>query len=64
MTTATMTAAEPVLRTLAPALRSLEGLLRAWLEADHRYAVSTLTRATLESLTNDLRRQAEMLACG
>jgi hypothetical protein len=53
--------AEPVLRTLAPALRSLEGLLRAWLEADHRYPLSIPNRATLESLSNDLRRQAEML---
>ena len=60
MITATQPA-EPVLRTLAPALRSLEGLLRAWLETDHRYPVSTLTRATLEGLSNDLRRQAEML---
>src|SRR2546429_170599 len=61
MTTATATAPEPVLRTLAPALASLEKNLRAWLEAEHRYPVSTLTRATLETLANDLRRQAETL---
>jgi energy-coupling factor transporter ATP-binding protein EcfA2 len=60
MTTATLPA-EPVLRTLAPALRSLESRLRAWLDADPRYPVPTLTRATLEGLTNDLRRQAETL---
>jgi energy-coupling factor transporter ATP-binding protein EcfA2 len=58
--TATSTA-EPVLRTLAPALLSLEQRLRAWLEADHRYEVSTTTRASLEGLGNDLRRQAEVL---
>ena len=52
MTTATATAPEPVLRTLAPALASLEKNLRTWLEADHRYPVSTLTRATLETLAN------------
>src|SRR5438094_1638061 len=61
MTTATATAPEPVLRTLAPALAALEKTLRTWLEADHRYPVSTLTRATLETLANDLRRQAETL---
>ena len=61
MTTATATAPEPVLRTLAPALAALEKSLRTWLEAEHRFPVSTETRATLESLANDLRRQAETL---
>src|SRR6267378_4332724 len=50
MITATATAPEPVLRTLAPALASLEKNLRTWLEAEHRYPVSTLTRATLETI--------------
>src|SRR6516164_11700037 len=57
----TTPAPEPVLRTLAPALRSLESRLRAWLDGTHRYPVSTLTRATLEGQANDLRRQADGL---
>jgi hypothetical protein len=53
--------AEPLLRTLAPALRGLERGLRAWLDAPHHYRASTLARATLEGLANDLHRQAEAL---
>jgi hypothetical protein len=60
MTTPT-TNAEPLLRTLAPALRHLERTLRAWLDAPHRYPRSMLTTATLEGMTTDLRRQAEAL---
>jgi energy-coupling factor transporter ATP-binding protein EcfA2 len=52
---------EPLLRTLAPALRHLERDLRAWLEGPHRYKLTTLTRAALEGLANDLRRQADAL---
>jgi hypothetical protein len=52
------TSAEPLLRTLAPALRELEKRLRAWLDARRRYPVTTLQRATLEGLANDLDRQA------
>ncbi|MBV9122043.1 MAG: GTPase domain-containing protein [Planctomycetes bacterium] len=52
---------EPLLRTLAPALRQLERGLRDWLDAPHRYPLSTLARATLEGLAVDLRRQAEAL---
>src|SRR5947209_4770085 len=55
------TNSEPLLRTLAPALRELERSLRAWLDAEHRFPLSTLTRATLEGLATDLRRQAEAL---
>src|ERR1700740_2729317 len=55
------TSAEPLLRTLAPALRQLERSLRTWREAKHRYPISTLTRATLEGLATDLRRQSEAL---
>ncbi|HXG08288.1 MAG TPA: GTPase domain-containing protein [Gemmataceae bacterium] len=55
------TTAEPLLRTLAPALRQLERSLRGWLEAPHRYPRSTLLNATLEGLATDLRRQAEAL---
>src|SRR5437879_7753038 len=52
---------EPLLRTLAPALRELERRLRAWLSAARRYPLSTLQRATLEGLAGDLARQGEAL---
>lgn len=52
---------EPLLRTLAPALRELERRLRAWLDGPHRYPLSTLQKATLEGLAGDLVRQAEAL---
>ncbi len=52
---------EPLLRTLAPALRQLEVKLRAWLDAPHRFPLSTITQATMEGLDSDLRRQAEAL---
>ncbi len=55
------TTAEPLLRTLAPALRHLERSLRAWLDTAHRYPFGTLTRATLEGLAADLDRQAEAI---
>jgi hypothetical protein len=54
-------AAEPLLRTLAPALRQLERGLRLWLDAAHRYPLPTMKRAALEGLANDLRRQADAL---
>jgi hypothetical protein len=53
--------AEPLLRTLAPALRELEKRLRTWLLAKRRYPATTLQRATLEGLANDLERQAQAL---
>jgi hypothetical protein len=52
---------EPLLRTLAPALRRLGDNLHSWLNAVHRYPLSTLTRATLEGLGGDLNRQAVAL---
>ncbi len=52
---------EPLLRTLAPALRELERRLRAWLNTKHRYPLTTLQHATLEGLAGDLDRQAEAL---
>ncbi|MCS6852136.1 MAG: 50S ribosome-binding GTPase [Gemmataceae bacterium] len=52
---------EPLLRTLAPALRNLERHLRRWLEAPRRYPCSTILQATLEGLATDLHRQAEAL---
>ncbi len=53
--------AAPLLRTLAPALRGLERRLRGWLDGPHRYPLSTIARASLEGLADDLRRQAEAL---
>lgn len=62
MTTAPAAASpEPLLRTLAPALRQLEMHLRAWLDSVHHYPLGTITRATLEGLESDLRRKAEAL---
>src|SRR5438874_7434700 len=52
---------EPLLRTLAPALRQLERGLRAWLDVPHRFPIATITQATLEGVDADLRRQAEAL---
>ncbi len=52
---------EPLLRTLAPALRQLQVKVRAWLDAPHRFPLSTITQATMEGLDADLRRQAEAL---
>lgn len=52
---------QPLLRTLAPALRELERRLRAWLASPRRYPLTTLQRATLEGLAGDLDRQASAL---
>ena len=51
----------PLLRTLSPALRGLENGLRAWLDGPRRYPLSTMTRAALEGMAADLRRQADAL---
>lgn len=51
----------PVLRTLSPALRGLERNLRNWLDSPHKYPIATGSRASLESLVADLRRQADSL---
>jgi len=53
--------AEPLLRTLSPALRHLQHALRGWLDSPRRYPLTTIQKATLEGLENDLRRQAEAL---
>jgi energy-coupling factor transporter ATP-binding protein EcfA2 len=53
--------AGPVLRTLAPALRQLEQGCRQWLQTPHRYPLPASTRADLEGLAADLRRQADAL---
>src|SRR5438132_13869560 len=61
MSSPSSTTGEPLLRTLAPALRQLQENLRTWLDTPHRYPLSTLTRATLEGLASDLARQAAAL---
>src|SRR6266849_9817508 len=61
MSSPASTTAEPLLRTLAPALRQLQQNLRTWLDTPHRYPLSTLTRATLEGLATDLGRQSTAL---
>ena len=61
MTTASSTTPESLLRTLAPALRALEKGVRLWLDAEHRYPLSTMAKAALQGLTDDLRRQADAL---
>ena len=54
-------AQEPLLRTLAPALRELERGVRGWQTASHRQPLTALQKATLEGLASDLGRQAEAL---
>ncbi|MBX9678832.1 MAG: GTPase domain-containing protein [Gemmataceae bacterium] len=53
--------AEPMLRTLAPALRTLESRIRGWLAQRLMPPFTTLQRATFEGLADDLRRQADAL---
>jgi energy-coupling factor transporter ATP-binding protein EcfA2 len=53
--------AEPLLRTLAPALRQLARNLRAWFDGPHRAPLPTMVRAALEGEVADLQRQAEAL---
>jgi hypothetical protein len=52
---------EPLLRTLAPALAHLHADLRSWLAGPHRYPLGTISRAALEGIDADLRRQSEAL---
>src|SRR6266545_4268223 len=59
MSSATTT--EPVLRTLAPALRALDTHLTRWLNGDHKYPLSATARGALDVFASDLRRQAEAL---
>lgn len=54
-------AEEPLLRTLAPALRELHKRLRDWLQGHHAYPLSALTKANLEALVEDLDRKANSL---
>jgi energy-coupling factor transporter ATP-binding protein EcfA2 len=56
-----VTTPEPLLRTLAPALRQLQRSLRGWLDGPHGYPLTVITSATLQGLDTDLRRGAEAL---
>ena len=55
------TSSEPLLRTLSPALRELEGQLRAWQNLPHRFPRTTLQTASLTGLAEDLLRKADAL---
>ncbi len=57
----TTTTAEPLLRTLSPALRRLDQKLREWLHGSRRRSLATLTQGTLDGLSADLQRQAVAL---
>ena len=52
---------DPLLRTLSPLLHALERDVRGWLDGSHRQPLSMIARASLEGMTNDLRRQADAL---
>lgn len=53
--------AEPLLRTLSPLLKTLEGELRGWLGRPHAFEVPLIAKATLEGIAADLQRQSEAL---
>jgi hypothetical protein len=52
---------EPILRTLAPLLRSLEGKLRTTIDDDRKYKFDLIRKATLEGIVSDLHRKAQDL---
>src|SRR5580704_13675999 len=52
---------EPILRTLAPLLRSLEAKLRATLDEDRKYKFDLIRKAALEGIVADLQRKAQDL---
>lgn len=52
---------EPILRTLAPLLRSLEGKLRATIDEDRKFKLDLIRKATLEGIVVDLQRKAQDL---
>jgi hypothetical protein len=52
---------EPLLRTLAPALAHLFADLESWLRGPHAYPLGTISRAALEGIAGDLRRQSTAL---
>jgi energy-coupling factor transporter ATP-binding protein EcfA2 len=59
--TATAPTIEPILRTLAPLLRSLEAKLRTCLESERKHKFNLIQKAALEGIDADLRRKADDL---
>ncbi|MCZ2341857.1 MAG: 50S ribosome-binding GTPase [Bacteroidales bacterium] len=57
----TPTESPSFLRTLAPLLRGLDRQLRDWLDRPKRFAVSSIARAEIEGLADDLKRKSEAL---
>src|SRR5947209_270371 len=55
------TTPEPILRTLAPLLRSLESKLRAGVEGSRTYPLDLIRKAALEGIVADLKRKAQDL---
>src|SRR5262245_15639269 len=55
------TTPEPILRTLAPLLRSLESKLRASVEGPRTYQLDLIRKAALEGIVVDLHRKAQDL---
>src|SRR5437762_145121 len=55
------TTPEPILRTLAPLLRSLESKLRAGAEGPRTYPLDLIRKAALEGIVADLHRKAQDL---
>ncbi|MFL5328072.1 MAG: GTPase [Gemmataceae bacterium] len=51
----------PLLRTLVPALRGLSKTLTTWLDQPRHVPISTLTKAALEGIRDDLARKADDL---
>ena len=52
---------EPILRTLAPLLRSLEVKLRSTIDDDRKYKFDLIRRAALEGIVTDLQRKSQDL---
>lgn len=61
MSAAALSSTEPVLRTLAPALAELESGLSSWLASRHPDPPTTLLKAQLTGLADDLARQSASL---
>src|SRR5262249_19819289 len=55
------TTPEPILRTLAPLLRSLESKLRTTIEGPRTYPLDLIRKAALEGIVTDLKRKAQDL---
>lgn len=54
-------ASAPLLRTLAPLLRGLDGKIRTWLDTPHLHKLTSIQQAEIEGIADDLKRKAEAL---